>query len=322
MKFINGTINIRLSRTAVTLGKFDGLHKGHQLLLHELAVRKQYGYTTVMFTFQCHPMNLFSDKEVELINTETENRYYLEEGRIPAPKPDILIAYPFTQETADTSPEDFVSDILIKKLDAKVIVVGSDYRFGRGRRGDVDLLDRLSGQYGYELVVREKVSDMGSEISSTRIRTEITQGHMELASRLLGYPYTIFGTVEHGRNLGHKLLLPTINLYPPAGKLLPPSGVYHSITRVDGREYFGVTNIGLKPTIGGESRKGAETYLFDFNHDIYGRQVEVELYHFERPERRFTSLDELKEQILKDADSSREYFRRHVLWSKGDGFRS
>ena len=318
MKFINGTTDIRLTRTAVTLGKFDGLHRGHQVLLNELAGRKKEGYTTVMFTFQCHPMNLFSDKEVELINTETENRYYLEQGRIPAPKPDILIAYPFTRETADMSPEAFVSDILSGRLDAKIIVVGSDYRFGKDRRGNISLLGHLSARYGYELVVKDKLNCMGSEISSTRIRSEIIKGDMELARRLLGYPYTIFGTVEHGRNMGHKMLLPTINLYPQSSKLLPPNGVYHSITRVDGREYFGVTNIGLKPTVGGESRKGAETYLFDFDRDIYGRQVEVELYHFERPERRFSSIDELRSQILKDADSAREYFRRHVLWSRGD----
>lgn len=318
MNFINGTTDIRLKKTAVTLGKFDGLHKGHQLLLNELEAGRGQGLETVMFTFQCHPNNLFSDKEISLINTEEENQFFLDHGRIPAKKPDILVSYPFTRETASMTPEEFIKEVLAGRLDAKVIVVGDDYRFGSGRRGDIDMLRAFSGKFGYELIVKEKVEYQGEAISSTRIRSELSSGRMEEVRRMLGYPYTILGTVAHGNSLGHKMLLPTINLYPAANKLLPPDGVYYSVTQVDGREYAGVTNIGYKPTVGGETGRDAETYLFDFDRDIYGRQVEVELYHFERPEKKFSSFELLKAQITKDAQNGREYFRRHIMSGKAE----
>ncbi|MBO5197049.1 MAG: riboflavin biosynthesis protein RibF [Lachnospiraceae bacterium] len=308
MDVIHNTTDFRLERTAVTLGKFDGLHRGHQLLLNELAAQKQKEYQTVMFTFHCNPRNLFSDRELSFINTEEENRYYLKHGRIPVPAPDVLIEYPFTKETAAMSPEDFIARILVEKLNVGVIIVGTDCRFGKNRRGDVELLARCQEQYGYTLIVKDKLTWNGSEISSTRIRSQLALGRMEEGKELLGYPYTIYGSVEHGRNMGHRLLLPTLNLCPPPTKLLPPNGVYYSVTTIDGKEYPGITNIGYKPTVGGETKRGAETYLFEFDRDIYGKTVEVSLLHFKRPERKFDSFDDLRVQIQTDAEAGRRYF--------------
>ena len=303
MKYIAGNVNFKFKNSAVTLGKFDGLHLGHQLLLDQVKSYKKLGYTTIMFSFLYHPCNLLSDKEFELIYTEEEKLAKLKKYGI-----DVLVSYPFTEETRNMEPEDFIKEILVDKLDAKVIVVGSDFHFGHERRGDIKLLQKQEKVYGYKVIVCEKKRNVDSVISSSIIRNELKDGNLEAVNEMLGQPYSITGEVIHGRRIGRTLGMPTTNIYPAPGKLLPPCGVYASKTLIDGIYHPGVTNIGYKPTVGGENRKGVETYLFDFDQDLYGRVIEVALYTYVRPEVKFASLEELKLKMQGDIVFTKNYF--------------
>lgn len=303
MKYIAGRTDFKLHNTVVTIGKFDGLHRGHQLLLNNIIEQKKQGYNAVMFTFMYHPSNLFSDKEINLIYTEEEKKYLLERSGL-----DVLVSYPFTEETAAMEPETFIKEVLIEKLDVKKIVVGTDFCFGHNRKGNVSLFEALSHEYGYELIVFDKMKVDDQVISSSFIRSEIAEGHIENANSLLGNPYTIIGEVQHGRKIGRTLGFPTTNLIPPQNKLLPPNGVYASITKINGIEHPGVTNIGYNPTVGTTPERRVETFIFDYDANLYGKTIEVVLYALERSEIHFNSLEELKEQMRKDIAFGRNYF--------------
>lgn len=205
-------------------------------------------------------------------------------------------------------PEQFIKEILVKQLDAKAVVVGSDFHFGHNRCGDIALLERMSEEYGYKLIVFEKVKLGGSCVSSSRIRKELRNGNMELVQQMLGQPYFVTGTVTHGRKLGRTLGMPTANIVPSDEKLLPPYGVYVSKTKVDGKEFIGITNIGVKPTVGAEEKRLVETFLFDYHGNLYGKELKVDLYCFERPEKKFVSIEELKQQMENDAIFGKQYF--------------
>lgn len=305
MEYIAGNTDFKLRNSAVTLGKFDGLHLGHQLLLDKVISYKKQGLTAVMFTFLYHPGNLISNKEFELIYTEEEKVTKLSKTEM-----DVLVSYPFTDETKNIEAEDFIKDILVDKLGAKIIVVGDDFKFGHKRRGDIKLLKSLASTYGYEVIDCEKRKWKDKIISSSIIRQELAKGNMEEVNAMLGQPYFIKGEVLHGRKIGRTLGMPTTNILPLSGKLLPPNGVYASKTLINGSYYPGVTNIGYKPTVGAEKMRGVETYLFDFEQDLYGKVIEVELYHHQRPELKLNSLEELKELMQKDIETAKAYFSR------------
>ncbi len=299
MHYIKGK-DFFLKDTAVTLGKFDGFHLGHQELLND--VINAAGLKSVVFTFDLNPHNLFSEKETKLIDTNEERSRSLAKSDL-----DYLIDYPFTRETADTEPEDFVKNVLVGHLDAKRITVGEDFRFGKGGHGDVALLQELSVLYGFRVKVFDKLVMDGDTVSSTRIRTLIEEGKMEEANRLLGRPYNVTGEIIHGNNLGHTVGMPTINQRPAPEKILPPFGVYVSDIYLDGKKYRGITNIGIKPTIGSESFPGVETWLFDFNENVYGHFAKVCLLSFVRPERKFASIEEVKKQVEIDAGKAKAW---------------
>jgi riboflavin kinase/FMN adenylyltransferase len=303
MEYISENTDFKLKSTAVTLGKFDGIHRGHRLLIDEVLSLKGQGYKAVMFTFSYHPYNLFSDNELKLILTEDEKR-----ARLEALGMDVLISYPFTHETRNTSPEEFIKDILVDKLDAKVVVVGNDFRFGKNRRGDVDMLKSMEAVYGYRVIALEKKRWRDTVISSSAIREELAKGNMEDVNEMLGQPYYIRGKVLHGRKIGRTLGMPTTNLTPIPNKLLPPCGVYASRTLIDGMSYPGMTNIGYKPSVGAEKNIGVETYIYDFDGDLYDREIDVELLTYERPELNFDSLEELKLKMEEDLVFGRKYF--------------
>jgi riboflavin kinase/FMN adenylyltransferase len=306
MKYIAGNTNFKFKNSAVTLGKFDGLHLGHQLLLDHVKSYKKQGYTTIMFSFLYHPGHLFSEKEFELIYTEEEKVTKVKKCGM-----DVLVSYPFTEETRSIEPEDFIRDILVGQLDAKVIVVGNDFRFGYKRRGDIKLLQKFEKIYDYRVIVCDKKEGPSGNISSSSIRNELKEGNLEAANAMLGQPYSITGEVMHGRRIGRTLGMPTTNILPPSNKLLPPCGVYVSKTLIDGISYPGVTNIGYKPTVGAEERKGVETYLFDFDQDLYGRIIEVALYTFVRPELKFNTLEELRLKMQEDIIFARNYLNNN-----------
>lgn len=308
MKYIANTTEFNLKNNAITLGKFDGLHLGHRLLLDTVLEQKNKGFQAVMFTFFSHPVSLFTGKEVELLYVEEEKRILVEDMGF-----DAMISYPFTKETASMEPEVFIKEVLVDRLDAKVIVVGSDYCFGHKRRGNVELLREMAGVYGYELIVFDKRKISGQVVSSSYIREELAKGNMERVSEFLGNPFTIIGEVLHGRRIGRTLGFPTTNLIPKRMKLLPPNGVYVSITKIDGVYYKGLTNIGKNPTVGETEEKMVETYLLDYDADLYGKVIEVSLYNMERPELKFDSIEELKKQMHQDILYGREYFKNHQI---------
>lgn len=281
--------------SAVTLGKFDGLHRGHQKLISRIRQLESKGCKSVVFT-------LNSRREKGLLLTDEERREQLEGIGIS-----YLIDCPFVPEIAGMEPEEFVERILVERLHARYLVVGEDFRFGHNRKGDCQTLLKLQKKYGFQVEVVPKESYEDRKISSTYVREALASGDMELVHKLLGYPYYITGEVLHGKRLGRTLGMPTTNLIPTTRKMLPPNGVYASVTSLKGKDYPGVTNIGYKPTVGANFR-GVETYLFDFDEDLYGEAIQVKLMKFERPERKFDSLEELRDTMHRDIAFGREYF--------------
>lgn len=296
MEYIQGAGKVSVGNAAaVTLGKFDGLHRGHQKLIQRVACLGNENLSSVVFV-------LDPGKKGSLLSTE-ERCKMLEKWGVSC-----LIDCPMTEELMHMSPEQFVSEILVKKLKVKYLAVGSDYHFGYRREGDCQLLEKLGKSYGFTVDVVEKERDGDREISSTFVREELEKGNMELVNQLLGYSFFICGEVLHGRRIGRTLGMPTTNLVPSTRKLLPPNGVYVSETVIDGRIYPGITNIGYKPTVG-ESFRGVETNIFDFDGNLYGKDIEVRLLSFERPERKFESLALLKKQVETDIAFGRRYFQ-------------
>ena len=294
-------------RTAVALGKFDGIHRGHQKLIRELFRDKGEDEKAVVFTFQRPPGTFLSGKPGQVLLTKEEKRRHMAELGV-----DTMIEYPFTEAVCHMEPEAFVEEILVRGLHVKKIAAGPDFGFGYRRRGNAELLEKLAPRYGYEvkIIEKERAAD-GREISSTLIREELAAGNMELVNALLGYPFSVWGKVVHGNHLGRTFGMPTINQIPEKEKLLPPNGVYASVVKLGGRSYQAVTNVGYKPTIAGEYPRGVETYIFGFDKDVYGRTAQVQLLHYQRQERKFPSAEELKAQLARDGEESRMYFRAH-----------
>ena len=296
MNYVTGAADFHTdSPSAVSLGKFDGLHRGHQKLIGRVLSKKQQGLLTVIFTFEKNPTRMLSGLSGQNIMTNEERRRLLEQAGI-----DHLLECPFVPELSHMEPETFVKKVLAERLHAAFVVVGEDFRFGYRRKGDVKTLKELGKSYGFCVEVVQKAKSRGRDISSTYVREALHEGNLPLANELLGYRYFVSGEVLHGRQIGRTLGLPTTNLLPPAEKLLPPNGVYLTKTRLEDEDFYGITNIGYKPTVGGESHKGVETYLFDFSGDLYGRHLTVEFLEFERPEQKFKSLEDLKARILSD----------------------
>ena len=311
MIYISDTRDFKIEEpTVVTIGKFDGRHKGHQKLLREmLRMKREYGLATAVFTFSTAPVALIQDRPQTVITTNQERRNNMEKMGI-----DYLVEYPFSKEVAHLPPEEFVSHILLGQMNAKAIVVGTDCGFGYQRAGNAKLLRELAPKYGYILEVIDKAREDNRDISSTYIKEELDMGAIEKANELLGEPYAIHGTVVHGNHIGGAVLgFPTVNILPPPEKHLPPFGVYVSRVLIDGTYYGGITNIGKKPTVEGEYPVGVETFVFDFDRDIYGENIEVQLLHFERPEQKFASLEELKRQMEKDKEYGLRYLKKHGL---------
>ena len=301
MEYITGRTDFKIEyNTALTLGKFDGIHRGHQKLLARVKSAAPI-MKSVVFTFDVNPALAVSKKEGTILTTNEERKAVVERFGI-----DYLYECPFTDEIRNMEATDFVRKI-VEDLNVRFIAVGEDFGFGHNREGDYRLLQKMSGQLGFKVEIVEKERYEGREISSTYIREVIAQGDMETAEKLLGYPYTVKGVVGYGRQLGRTIGIPTTNIIPIKYKLLPPNGVYVSKVHIEGESHMGVTNIGVKPTVGDENEKGAETFIFDFDKDVYGKNITIELHKFIRPEMRFDSIEKLKEQMEKDIEFVRKY---------------
>ena len=239
MKYVRNTTDFYIEEnTVLSLGKFDGIHRGHEQLLQYFAKKKDEGLAGAIFTFDIPPRRNVQNVEAKVLTTNEEKRHMFEHLGI-----DYVVECPFTQEIMCMEPEAFVAWI-VKSLHVKSMVVGSDFRFGHNRKGDHILLEKLSATYGYTLRVVDKIQYEGRDISSTFVREQIIKGNMEKANDLLGYPFFVKSEVIHGRQLGRTLGIPTINMELVAEKLLPPKGVYATAVEIGGKYYTGVTNVG------------------------------------------------------------------------------
>ena len=297
MVYFQGTTDFRLDGpAAVTLGKFDGVHRGHQVLMQHILEQQELHPEWLSAAF------VLNSGHTELIMTPPEQKKLLEQEGISA-----LIHCPFVPEISGMGPEQFIREILCERLHARYVAVGSDFRFGWKRSGDIKFLSQMQQRYGYTLEVIEKIRYEGREISSTYVREALSQGNLELVRSLLGREFSVSGTVIHGKHLGTRMGMPTANISVQEYKCLPPNGVYFSKTLYRGMLYRSVTNIGCKPTVDG-IHKGIETCLLDFSADLYGEPIEVRLLHFVRPEQKFDSIDSLRERIRYDLQLGREFF--------------
>ena len=305
MEYFKGLASYRGDgRTAITLGKFDGLHRGHQKLIHKVRQLKEaHEVKSVVFAFDMTPLFERLGLPRDGIMSNEERRMHLED------KINTLVECPFTEKISSMEAEVFIRDILSGLFHAKYVVVGTDFRFGHDKRGDVNMLAEYAGEYDYELFVIEKEMYGDRGISSTYVREELRKGNMQVVNEMLGYPYTVAGIVEYGKQLGRRLGFPTLNVHPAKEKLLPPNGVYIDRVKLDGVWYDGIGNVGVKPTVTDEKRMLIESYLFDYEGNAYGKNVKIQLYEFRRPEKKFASVEEMRQQVESDISYGREYFR-------------
>ena len=281
----------------VTIGNFDGVHLGHQMLFSEI-VGKAYSHegTSVAVTFDPHPLKVLRPDGIRLISTTEQKIELIQLAGI-----DALVILPFTKKLAGTTASDFVDKVLVQTLGVKELVVGYDYAFGKGREGNIEFLRARGRELGFPVTVVEAHSENGMLISSTKIRELVTEGRMRDVRRLLGRYYQIHGEVQRGRQRGGKELgFPTANLKITEDDLCPKTGVYVTQVIYKGNVYGGVSNIGYNPTFG-ENRLVAETHIFDFNSDIYGHPIKINLLRYLRGEKKFSGIEELAAQIKMDA---------------------
>ena len=296
--------------TAVAIGKFDGLHIGHDVILKKLAECKKNGLKTVLLSFDPSPDVFFWRMEDTEILSKTEM-----EDKLSGYGIDYHLVLSFTSELAQMSPEAFLSDILMNKLHAKMIVAGEDLSFGFKGRGNAAFLKDASNKGVIKCEILPKLTVDGLEVSSTRIRECIKAGEITKANELLGYRYSFTGIIEEGKHLGRTYGIPTVNFYPEKKKILPPKGVYFSRAIINDNHYFAMTNIGVRPSVEDtghsfDAKKGInlESYLFGNPGELYGEVCRIELCYFHRPEIKFDSLSLLVEQLKSDKELCAEYF--------------
>jgi len=303
MEIIKGIDNyLHKFPTAVTVGKFDGIHLGHEALVSLITTRP--GMKSVMVTFSASPRKVLFDHDLKNIITEEERNFILEKKGI-----DILLVLTFDKTLIKLSPEDFIG-LLVNRINMRYLAVGSDFTFGYQGKGNTDLLLQLSARMDFDLKVIEKIKDEGRDISSSRIRDLIKKGDVAQAGRLLGHPFLIAGSVVHGRHLGTGMGIPTINIIPPENKLLPPFGVYITTVEIRGRIYHGITNVGNNPTISDDNPVTVETNILDPIGDLYEERATVIFHRFIRPEKKFASIEELTDEIKRNIREAREFFNR------------
>jgi riboflavin kinase/FMN adenylyltransferase len=287
----------------VTVGTFDGVHRGHQAVLAEIVRRARAGgRESVVVTFDPHPLEIVNPAAAPRLLTLPAERHPL----LAACGVGRVVTLPFSAELARLSPEEFVRSVLRAEVGMQELVLGHDHGFGRGRSGDVDTVRRIGAADGFAVDVVDAVRDDGQPISSTLIRTAVAHGDLALAERWLGRPYGARGTVERGAGRGRSIGVPTINLpVPDVRKLLPPDGVYAVWVRWGERRCGGMMNQGPRPTFG-VAERGLEVHLFDFVEDLYGETVLVEWVRRLRDVRAFASREALLEQLARDGQAARE----------------
>ncbi|GMR08126.1 MAG: bifunctional riboflavin kinase/FAD synthetase [Gammaproteobacteria bacterium] len=287
-----------------TIGNFDGVHLGHQLVLGQLTEQAaQMGLPTLVITFEPYPQEYFQPEQSPPRLTRLREKLRI----LARFAIDRVLVLRFTRSLAQMSAEDFIDDILVKGLGIRYLVVGDDFHFGAGRKGDFAMLQQAGERHGFQVVHMHTFAIEDERVSSTRIRDALKEGELGLAEKLLGRVYRMCGRVAHGDKRGRLIGFPTANIHLHRNAT-PVQGVYAvEMFGVEHEPVQGVANVGTRPTIDG-TRSLLEVHLFDFNADIYGQYVNVDFLHKLRDEEKFDSFEELKEQILKDADNARAFF--------------
>ncbi|MCR5451197.1 MAG: bifunctional riboflavin kinase/FAD synthetase [Lachnospiraceae bacterium] len=305
MKIINDIFKFYSdSPTVVSVGKFDGVHKGHKLLCERMKPFADEGMVRCMVTFDVPPSNRIEHTEKKVIISEEERELLLEKSGM-----DIICILNFSDKIRKMSPEDFIN-LLSEHLCMKAMVVGSDFKFGYKGSGNTKLLTELSEKNGFSLQIVEKLKSQNKDISSTLIRELISTGDIEEANSLLGYDYYVYGKIVHGNRIGHTIGVPTINIVPPPEKLLPPNGVYVSKVIIKGRTYHAVTDVGTKPTVSDNGSIIVESHILDYSENIYEENARVCFLKFLRPEKKFDDVKALGNQIKSDIKQTLAYFSK------------
>ena len=288
----------------VTTGTFDGVHSGHLVILNRIKeLANQHEGETVVVSFDPHPRTVINpDVDIRLLQTIEEKIVRLEKAGI-----DHFVIIPFTKDFSRTSSLSFVRDILIEKLHTKLLVIGYDHQFGRNREGSIVDLEEFSDAYDFQIEQIEAQTFENINISSTKIRKALASGDFDSANQFLGYPFTLSGTVIHGFKKGKEIGFPTANIdVNNPHKLIPAQGVYAVEVLINGKEYHGMLNIGLNPTVRSDNKQSVEVHLFDFNTEIYGEKVIIYFIKRIRSEQKFESLEMLKNQLSLDKIASQQ----------------
>ena len=293
---------VKLNNCAVTLGKFDGLHAGHMQLINAITGVTR-NVTDPAYRLTSVVINLIKEGEERFILSAEEKHEILEAAGV-----DVCIDVVMTKEFMSCDALDFLRNVLVDRLGMRYLAVGYDFCYGNERKGTVDFLKENQKEYGYKLYVASKESRYGKRVSSTIIKEMLESGEMGMASRCLGRPFTVEGEVIHGNHLGRSLDMPTANIVWPSDKVMVAKGVYLSKVELNNDEYYGITNVGTKPTVEWIHGTNVETNIFGFDEDIYGKTIRVSLLKHIRPEMKFESLAALQQQIQSDAQETRAYF--------------
>ncbi|MGG8496135.1 bifunctional riboflavin kinase/FAD synthetase [Tenacibaculum sp. TC6] len=296
-------------KTYVTIGTFDGVHIGHQKIIKKLVEdAKANNKKSVVLTFFPHPrMVLQQDVSIQLINTIKERSKQLELLGL-----DYLIIHPFSKEFSRLTALDFVRDILVNKLNIDKLIIGYDHHFGKNREGNIEQLTEYSHLFDFKVeeIPAQDIDDVS--VSSTKIRKALLNGELKTANKYLGYNFSLTGKVVTGEQLGSKIGFPTANISIPENyKLIPKTGAYVVKSTIDKQSFFGMMNIGNRPTVNGDHQT-IEIHFFDFNLNIYKKEITVELLYFLRDEQRFNSVNDLKIQLEKDKQNSLLFLKSYA----------
>lgn len=306
MKIFNSIQDFKTtSGTIVTLGTFDGVHIGHRKIIERLVQNTDPTTESLVLTFFPHPrMVLQGDSEIKLLNTIDEKAFLLEENGL-----DNLVIHPFDQAFSRLTAEEFVKNILVDIFNIKKIIIGHDHRFGRNRTANIEDLIVFGKEYNFEVeqISAQEIDEVS--VSSTKIRNSLLDGNIQLANNYLGYNYFLSGTIVKGKQLGRTIGFPTANLsIKESYKLIPQNGVYVVRSIINDKTVYGMMNIGFNPTVNGQHQT-IEVHYFDFDEDLYGKELRISILSRIRSEQKFESVLKLKEQLAQDKTTSLEFIK-------------
>lgn len=298
MVIIKNIEDCKLEKSVVALGKFDGVHLGHQAIVQELKRDLAPDVQVVIITFSVAPEAVLSRCQLKYLVTNAEKKQYFEKLGV-----NYLIDVQLDEAFLNMEALEFTEQYLVKNLGVQKVACGNNFCFGKGRKGDADFLAAIGRQYNFEVSVVEPVMNQNKEqISSTRIRSVLADGRVDFAGEMMGHPYEISGTVIRGRQLGRQLQFPTINVLPPRDKILPANGVYATKCVIGQNVYDSITNVGVRPTVTDDTQAVIETNIFDYSGDLYDSEVRIVFCQQVRKEKKFKSVEDLQKQIKKDVE--------------------